>query len=340
MRVVESLNLALHEIIENDDHVMVIGEDILDPYGGAFKVTKGLSTRFPNNVLSSPISEQAIVGFATGLSLSGLKPIVEIMFGDFLTLVVDQTINHISKISQMYGETISLPLIIRTPMGGRRGYGPTHSQSLEKLFFGIPGVTVVAISSYYSPSDILKQCLSLEHPIILIENKVLYAKPVFSGVCSGYTIAIEYSNFGLPTLTFAPYAAPDITIITYGAMLEQCLAAATALRDKEELACEIVVAHQLSPLHMAPLLASSIKTKRVVVVEEGIKEWGWGSEVASALTQLCLEAPIQRVGAQTLPIPASRKLEEHVLPQTHDIIQACLNTIDTSYVLQGGANDK
>ena len=133
MRYVESLNQALHRLMKNDDSVLLLGEDILDPYGGAFKVTKGLSTAFPDRVLTTPISEAAITGFATGLGINGYKPILEIMFGDFITLCTDQIINGASKFKWMYGDKFTVPLVIRTPMGARRGYGPTHSQTLESL---------------------------------------------------------------------------------------------------------------------------------------------------------------------------------------------------------------
>ena len=129
MRYVESINKSLHRLMKDDEKVLVLGEDIIDPYGGAFKVTKGLSTAFPSRVINTPISEASITGFATGLAIKGYKPILEIMFGDFITLCTDQIVNGASKFRWMYGEQFSVPLIIRTPMGGRRGYGSTHSQT-------------------------------------------------------------------------------------------------------------------------------------------------------------------------------------------------------------------
>ncbi len=142
--VLESLNAALHTALENDPRVYVLGEDILDPYGGAFKVTRGLSTRFPDRVLTTPISEAAILGISTGMALRGLRPVAEVMFGDFITLMADRLINHAAKFRWMYNEQVRVPLVLRAPMGGRRGYGPTHSQSLEKLFLGVPGLKVLA----------------------------------------------------------------------------------------------------------------------------------------------------------------------------------------------------
>ena len=175
MRYVESLNQALHQLMKDDDLVFVLGEDILDPYGGAFKVTKGLSTAFPDRVLTTPISEGAITGFSTGLAIRGYKPILEIMFGDFITLCTDQIINGATKFKWMYGDKFTVPLVIRTPMGGRRGYGATHSQTLESLFIGVPGIKIIAPSHYHNPGDLLYQTvLNAETPTLFVENKLLY----------------------------------------------------------------------------------------------------------------------------------------------------------------------
>ncbi|MFL7894258.1 MAG: alpha-ketoacid dehydrogenase subunit beta, partial [Anaerolineales bacterium] len=134
--VLESLNQALHRALQEDETVFILGEDILDPYGGAFKVSQGLSTSYPGRVFTTPVSESGIIGLATGMALRGLHPIAEIMFGDFTTLIADQVINHAAKFRYMYNDQVRVPIVIRTPMGGRRGYGPTHSQTLEKLFLG------------------------------------------------------------------------------------------------------------------------------------------------------------------------------------------------------------
>ena len=134
MLYLQSLNKSLHKILGENQDVILIGEDLLDPYGGAFKVSKGLSASYPGQVISTPISEAGIVGSAVGMAMRGLKPIVEIMFGDFVALAADQIVNHASKYNWMYNEKVTVPVLIRTPVGGRRGYGPTHSQSLESMF--------------------------------------------------------------------------------------------------------------------------------------------------------------------------------------------------------------
>ena len=137
--VLESINQGLHGMMAADARVIVLGEDILDPYGGAFKVTKGLSSAYPDRVLTTPISEAAIVGLASGLALRGLRPVAEIMFGDFLFLAGDQLTNHAAKFQWMFNDQVRVPMVVRAPMGARRGYGPTHSQSIEKHVMGVPG---------------------------------------------------------------------------------------------------------------------------------------------------------------------------------------------------------
>ena len=150
--LLEALNQALHQAFAADERVCLLGEDVLDPYGGAFRVSHGLSTAYPERVLTTPISEAGIVGAAAGMALRGLRPVVEIMFGDFLTLAADQIINHLSKFQWMYNDQVRVPMLIRTPMGGRRGYGPTHSQTLEKHFLGVPGLRVLPPPRWATPA--------------------------------------------------------------------------------------------------------------------------------------------------------------------------------------------
>ena len=177
--VLDSLNTALHQALASDQRVIVVGEDVLDPYGGAFKVTRGLSQAYPGQVITTPISEAGIVGLASGMALRGLRPVVEIMFGDFLTLAADQVINHASKFRYMYNDQARAPMVIRTPMGGRRGYGPTHSQTLEKHFLGTPGLRVLAPCAIDQPGELLREAiLHDDDPVLFVENKLLYLLPV------------------------------------------------------------------------------------------------------------------------------------------------------------------
>ena len=198
-----------------DSDLHLFGEDILDPYGGAFKVTRGLSTRFPDRVHTTPISESGIVGVAAGMALRGKPAIVGIMFGDFLGLAMDQLLNHAAKMPWMYDEQVEMPLIVRTPMGGGRGYGPTHSQSLEKHFCGIPGLTVLAVDQFADLPALYRAAHAARQPTLIIENKVLYARMMA----------------GADALPSPP--SPEILLIAYGGSVELALAAAERLQEEE-----------------------------------------------------------------------------------------------------------
>src|SRR5690606_3089060 len=214
------LRAALHAILERDPTAVVLGEDILDPYGGAFKVTQGLSTRFPGRVFTTPICEASIVGASVGMALRGLHPIAEIMFGDFVALAADQIVNHAAKYPAMYNGQVTVPLVIRTPMGGGRGYGPTHSQSLERLFFGIPHLKLVAASHAHDAGALLQQAVADPEPVIFVENKLLYPLRLERG-----SELIEYDEIldshGYPVVmlrNYTPGETPDVTVIAYGGM--------------------------------------------------------------------------------------------------------------------------
>jgi len=326
--VVQNLNAALHELMARHDDVMLLGEDIVDPYGGAFKVSRGLSTRFPDRVLSTPISEAAIVGMGGGLSLRGVRPVVEIMFGDFLTLGADQIVNHISKFHWMYNAQADTPLVIRAPVGGHRGYGPTHSQSIEKMFFGVPGLVVVAISGRHDPGELLRRAVVEDsRPVLFLEQKILYAKRLQPDPPAGTVLELHDRERDAlyPTGVWrTPGAAADVTVVTYGgltAMVEEALAASF---EEDELVADYLVVAQLAPLGLAPILESVRRTGRLVVVEEGTMPWGFGAEVLARVAEE-LGGGLQRalrVAAHHLPIPNARPAEQQVLPDVARIREA------------------
>ena len=302
MRVVDDLNAALADLMAADADLRLLGEDVLDPYGGAFKVSRGLSTRFPGQVLTTPISEACIVGVATGLALRGKPTIVEIMFGDFICLAMDQLLNHASKLGWVYGDRASLPLIVRTPMGGRRGYGATHSQSLEKHFCGTPGLTVLAIHPFEPPGDVLRAAYRRAAPTLLIENKTMYAQPVAG-----------------PDDLPRP-AAPDVAIVTYGGCVEPAVRAAKRLWEEEEILVEIVPITQLSPFPAATLQAVAARCSRFLAVEEGTEGWGFAAECAHAL--IAHRVRFASLAAPAHPIPSSRSWELAILPDVDSIATA------------------
>ncbi len=336
--VLESLNSALHRAFADNSNVYLIGEDVLDPYGGAFKVTRGLSTSYPQRVITTPISEAGIVGVAAGMALRGLRPVVEIMFGDFISLIADQLINHVTKFRWMYNDQVRVPLIIRTPMGGRRGYGPTHSQSLEKLYLGVPGLRVVAPAAFSqpdgtgAPGDLLYHLImESEDPTLFIENKLQYLLPIQSQLdLTDLSLNSEQTGQGmrLPTYTLSVRGASPatLTMSAYGYMAELGKQALVRLAYEHELFAELVVPTQLSPFMLDPLISATSRTGKLLTLEEGTCSLGWGAEVIARVAEAAGNQSIkfQRLAAKDLPIPASRPLEAEILPGVDAIIQSAI----------------
>ncbi len=329
--VLERLNAGLQHVMEIDERVYLLGEDILDPYGGAFKVTRGLSTRFPERVLTTPISEAAITGIANGLAMRGLHPVVEIMFGDFVTLIADQLINHASKFRWMYNDQVRVPLVVRTPMGGRRGYGPTHSQSLEKLFMGVPGLRVLAPNSLSDPAALLESAiLQEEGPILFVEHKLLYTCPVLEiGKADLIDLQFEKVSDQYPAFIVRIAGVPQahLTIAAYGYNFELARAAALKLAYEYEIFSEIVLFSQLSPFEITPLLESVNRTRHLLMVEEGTQTLGWGAEIAARTAEVVSNFKCARAAALDLPIANSKTLEDMILPSAEKIIQMALELV-------------
>lgn len=299
MRVIDQINASLDAFLAASTNNYVIGEDIVDPYGGAFKATRGLSTRYPNRVLSTPISEASLAGVATGMAMKGKPVCLEIMFGDFLTLCTDQLINHMSKLPWVYNDQIRVPVVVRTPMGGKRGYGATHSQSLEKHFCGVPGLRVQALSQYSDISAIFANAFAAKTPHLIVENKLLYARP-----CENATLAA--------------HANPDLTIVTYGGSVEVCVAAAKRLEDEEELAVNIVEVTTLSPFDANDIRRQVGACACVLAVEEGVEGWGFASEVARAL--IGADVRFDTLAAPNHPIPSAKEWEMAILPDRDRVV--------------------
>ena len=326
--VLERLNDGLHHAMEVDSRVHVIGEDILDPYGGAFKVTRGLSSKYPQRVLTTPVSEAGIVGLASGMALRGLRPVVEIMFGDFVTLMADQVVNQAAKFRWMYNDQVRVSMVIRTPMGGRRGYGPTHSQSLEKLFLGIPGLKVVAPNTLSDPAALLEAVIADEDPVLFIEHKLLYNRPILEpGQGDLVEFDIEPGGGTYPSyLLRFKNQSPQLTLATYGYNFELARAAALQLVFEHELFADIILFSQLSPFDIMPLLNSLRRTHHLLTVEEGGLSLGWGAEIAARAAEAGIEAlQVRRVAALDLPVANSKPLEEAILPSQETIRQAALD---------------
>lgn len=311
----QAVNQALDEELARDENVFLLGEDI-GQYGGAFGVTRGLFEKYGHKrLIETPISENSFTGLAVGAAMMGLRPVVEIMFMDFIALALDQLLNSAGKLHYMYDAQVSVPLVLRTPGGAKGGYGPSHSQMLSSLLLGIPGLKIVAPSTPRQTKGMLKAAIRDDNPVVFIENKRLY--PTKGELPEGeYTLPLDKAELLSP--------GKDITLISYSAMSLVCLAIKEAVLSTG-LDLEVLDLLSLQPLDQKSIFASVRKTGRVLIVEEACKTGGVGAEVAALIAEHCLdalEAPIMRVAAADAPIPSSLELEKYVLPQNDDILRA------------------
>lgn len=322
-----AINRALDEWLAEDPRVLLLGEDIRSPYGGAFKVTRGLSDRYPDRVINTPISEAGVVGIASGLALGGRRPIVEIMFGDFLGLCFDQLLNHAAKFRGMYNGRVTSAIVVRTPMGGGRGYGPTHSQNLEKHFVGIPGLSVIVLHARAPIGRLYAALRDRVDPTLIVENKLLYRERAEAALPEGYE-ALETAG-PFPTTMLRPPGAPDITVVAFGRMSVLAERAAAEL-VAEEIGLELVFPLEVSPFDPRPVLESVRRTGRLVVIEEGAAHFDLASEVIAAVAEddRTGRVAVRRVAAKPRPVPSSLPLELEVLPSAAALEAACLELYD------------
>ena len=314
LTTVQFIRNALDQALGEDSRVFLMGEDIA-AYGGSFGVSRGLIDKYgPERIRNTPISEPAFTGMAIGAAVAGSRPIVEIMFMDFVTLCVDQLVNMAAKLHYVYGQ--SCPLVLRTAMGAGRSYGATHSQCLERLFTGIPGLKVVAGSDGPDCARLLLGALSDPNPVIVLEHKLLYP--------------IRFEEPADPIVPIAPGTArvtrpgTDVTIVAWSYMAHLALQAAASLAE-EEIEAEVVDVRSLAPLDVATLVASARKTGRVLVVEEGPITGGVAAEIATRITEGAfgsLAAPIRRLAMPDVPVPSARELERAVMPDAGAIANA------------------
>lgn len=319
-RQVELLNSFFKQSISEKEHTIFIGEDILSPYGGAFKVAKDLSVLAPERVFSTPISELALVGIANGLALNGFKPFAEIMFGDFITLAFDQIVNHASKFHHMFNKQAHCPVVIRTPMGGRRGYGPTHSQTLDKFLVGIDNVKTVAINTLLDPALLYNEILTEAHPVIVIENKVDYGKKILSHQSQNYIY--ERTSNQYPVVRVRPaISKPTLTIVAYGGMADLVNASLNAIFNETDLKPELIVPTLISNLPVEVIVESVRETGKIVVIEEGSAYAGIGAELISQVVEkIEIKIKAKRIAALPVPIPSVKSLENIALPDQERII--------------------
>ena len=330
------INETLNDLLEQNNDLILLGEDIEDKnifnpkeYGGAFKVTKDLSIKYPNQVFNTPISEAAITGISSGYVLAGGKAILEIMFGDFTTLIFDQLLQHASKFEDMYAGKIHCPLIVRTPMGGRRGYGPTHSQSLEKFFLGIPNLSVIALNHRISPRYVYDALISsFNNPCLVIENKILYTVENSKSKLFGYNYSFNKKSETLPNLMISPKDYPsELTILCYGGSLIEIEKVTEKLCIEDEVFVDIICPTLISEISVNEIITSLQKTKKLLILEEGNNFASWSSEVIAKISEKQLNYSITRIGNNEI-IPSSFDAELNTLPSVNKIYKTALNIID------------
>ena len=319
----ESIISGLERLLA-DSKCFLLGEDIADPYGGAYTLTKGMSTKFPGKIINTPMSEQGFTGLGVGMALAGYKPIIEIMFGDFSTLIMDQILNHASKFVEGFEK--KLHLVVRDPMGGYRGYGATHSQSLEKLYVGLPNITVISPSVLHEPADLLVKAMELGVPVIFAENKLDYTRKMFKAEKIATTFDIHYhgGDFPIAEVTF-PDEEAELTIVSYGGLINPLLQMMYNLYMEEEVAVRLLDISSLSPMDFDLLYKLLKDSNKVLTVEEGHIPFGIGDTVISQMVQRGMTAKFKTIGATQHIIGTSKEAEALALPQMEDVMNTILN---------------
>lgn len=315
-----AINKALGDAMDADPAVIVLGEDIAAA-GGSFGATRGLLDRFgAGRVIDTPISEAGFTGAAVGAALSGLKPVVEIMFMDFTTLVMDAMVNQAAKARFMFGGQRSVPMVLRTPHGGGVNAGPQHSQCLEAWFAHIPGLKVVCPSDAASAYGLLRAAIDDPNPVVFIENKALYAAK------AEVPDDMQPIPIGKAAIT---RPGKDVTIVAYGSAVHTSLAAAQTLAGRD-IQAEVVDLRSIQPWDEATVLESLSRTHRLVIVHEAVEAFGVGAEIAARMADIGfdeLDAPIIRVASPFMPVPFARSLEAAYLPTADRVIAAVQRTL-------------
>ncbi|MDR2277715.1 alpha-ketoacid dehydrogenase subunit beta [Vagococcus fluvialis] len=314
----EAVREAMSEAMRENPDVFLMGEDI-GVYGGAFGVSRGMVEEFgEERVRSTPISESAIAGASVGAAMTGMRPIFEIQFSDFVTIALDQIVNQAAKIHYMYGGKAQIPLVMRTPGGSGTGAAAQHSQSLENWTAHIPGLKVVQPATAYDAKGLLHAAIEDNNPVMFYEHKLCYRTS--SDVPEGkYVIPLGVADI--------KHAGNDITIVATGIMVHKALEAAKQLAELN-ISVEVVDPRTLVPLDKQTIIDSVIKTGKAVVVTESVKRSGFSAELASVIVENesfdFLDAPVIRLAGKEVPIPYQPELEKLAVPQVEDIVEACV----------------
>lgn len=321
----EALRETLRQVMQEDASVFMIGEDI-GVYGGAFGVSAGLIDEFgPERIIDTPISEAAITGACIGAALTGMRPVGEIQFMDFITLSMEQLVLQAAKIRFMFGGKAKVPFVLRTPAGSGTGAAAQHSESLENWFVHAPGLKVVMPSTPYDAKGLLRAAIYDDNPVIFVEHKLLY-KTKGPVPAEPYKIPLSQSK--------VVREGSDLTIVATSIMVKRSLEAAEILAE-EGIQVEIIDPRTLKPLDMAPIEASVQKTGRALVVHEAVKTGGFGGEVVARIVESeafdYLEAPVRRLAGLDIPIPYNRTLEYHAVPQVETIVEEARKLVQGGY---------
>jgi len=317
----EAIRDAQREELERDPKVFLIGEDLRDPWGGAYKTTQNISAVVGNDrVINTPIAEESIVGAALGAALTGLRPVAELQYLDFVMRAMDAVVNQVAKVRYMSGGQVTVPLVIRAQGGGGRSSAAQHGNSLEAWLCHVPGLFIAMPATPYDAKGLLKTAIRMDDPVFFIEHKMLY-------MTKGEVPEGEYTiPFGVADVK---RRGGDVTIVATSRMVLYALEAAEELA-KEGIEAEIIDPRTLVPLDEAAILESVHKTNRLVVVSEGVERCGWAAECV-AMVQKCafsdLDAPIERVCSLNVPLPFQPDMERFVLPSVADIIKAARLTL-------------
>lgn len=313
----DAISQAIREEMRRDEAVFLLGEDV-GTYGGAFKVSAGFLEEFgPERVIDTPMSEAAIIGSAVGSALMGMRPIAEMQYIDFITCGFDQIINMASKMYWRSG--MPVPMVIRGPSGGGTKGGPFHSASPEAWFFHTPGIKVVVPSTTYDAKGLLKSAIRDNNPVLFLEHKLLYRQPELRAELpeDDYTVPLGKA--------IVRREGEDMTVLTYGAMVYQCMKAASVLEEEDDLEIEVVDLRSLTPLDRETIMESVKHTNKVLIVHEDALTGGIGAELAAILAEELfeyLDGPITRVAAPDAPFPYAPALEAAFLPNAEKILNA------------------
>ncbi len=322
IRYVWAINEALKEEMARDENVFLIGEDV-GKGGGAFGASKGLIKEFgPKRIVDTPISESGFMGMAAGAASCGLRPIVEIMFMDFITVCMDSVVNQIAKMRYMFGNQYTLPIVIRTPAGGGFNAGPQHSQSLEAWFAHIPGLKVVMPSTPLDAKGLLKSAIRDNNPVMVVENKAL----------NGLKGEIPEDEFLVPIgEADVKREGTDVTVVATSRMVHETMKAAAQL-EEQGVSTEVIDLRSIQPWDKEAIFNSVGKTHRLVIAHEAVKSFGIGAEISAAVAEEImdeLDAPIMRVGAPFVPL--SFGLESACIPDAKDILEAVQKAVDRNF---------